>query len=192
LQAHSFTEARYYLTVTACGACGKGPWAIASTEQSSQEIPIVSVQGRCEQCGSEETFRFICENDAPGCISEIDQINPTKDPSRIIDVGQWLSLFYMLIESAGCDDDKIAARRKGFQAALCLAEALKFYGDNELPDESAFFSERSLTAFREHPEKFARQKLQDMRVKLPTLSMMHRHIQRDRKIARKRWWRFWK
>ena len=194
LRAHTLTEGRYYLMVTACESCGKGPWAITSTEASQEGGKLLTTRARCEQCGSERPFRFLCEGGESQVGSEVERINPTDEPSRIVDLGQWLSLFYMLTESAASDADKVSARRTGFRATLCLNEALKFYGDDELPEESAFFSERTLITFREHPEKFARQRLRDMRAKLPALPKMARSVRRDEQAAKKktRWWAFWK
>ena len=40
-------------------------------------------------------------------------------------------------------------------------------GDDELPPESAFFTEATLSAFREHPQNFPRQLLRDLQAKLP-------------------------
>jgi len=192
LQAHTFNEARYYLMVTACGACGHGPWEIDSSEPPGGAAGPIAVKAHCARCGDERTFRFSCEFRSPSSGPESEQINPTRSPSRIVDLAQWLSLFYLLIERAASADGKVDARRGGFRAALCLAEALKFYGDDELPAESAFFSETSLVVFREHPEKFARQKLRDLRAKLPAIGVMARNIARDGRARPKRWWQFWR
>lgn len=191
LAAHSFNETRYYLMATACGACGKGPWGIDPPQTPPDRDGMAVVEAHCEHCGRRHAFHFRCDSSTPaGGTAE--QINPTDQPSRIIDLAQWLSLFYMLVESAASTNDKAATRGKGFQAALCLAEALKFYGNDELPRESAFFTEKTLAVFREHPENFARQRLRDMQVKLPALPKMARQVARDRQFARKRWWEFWK
>ena len=147
---------------------------------------------REQHCGSEQTFRFLCESDPPESGPDQERINPTDRPSRIVDLAQWLSLFYMLAESAASKRDKTATRQAGFAAALCLAEALKFYGDNELPPVSAFFGSNSMAAFHEHPANFARQKLRDMQARLPALNTMAEHIEKDRHARRKRWWQFWK
>ncbi|GAG20851.1 unnamed protein product, partial [marine sediment metagenome] len=119
-------------------------------------------------------------------------ISPTAEPSKIIDLAQWLSLFYMLAESAAEGDSPVATRRRGYQAALCLAEALKFYGDDQLPPASAFFTPATAEVFRQHPERFARQRLRDIQAKLPALSTMAGHVDRDEGAAKKRWWQFWR
>ena len=192
LPAHTFDEARYYLMVTACGACGAGPWQIDSTDRLQSPETPVAVQAHCRRCGAKRTFRFLCQSDTQRTPHEAELINPTAQPSRIVDLAQWMSLFYMLVESTASEQDKAATRRTGYSAALCLAEALKFYGDDELPQERAFFTEKTLAAFREHPEKFARQKLRDMQAKLPALSQIAGRVARDERSIGKRWWQFWK
>lgn len=192
LRANTFNEVRYYLMVTPCRACGKGPWEIDSTETPSPPDQITTVNAHCKHCRTQQSFTFACENEPQPANADTDCINPTGAPSRIIDLGQWLSLFYLLVESAASEGSRPGARQSGYQAALCLTEALKFYRDDELPPESAFFSSATAAAFREHPEKFARQKLQDMRAKLPALNVMARHIERDGRTKRRGWWRFWR
>ncbi len=201
LHAHSRAEARLYLMVTPCPNCSDGPWEITA-EQTNAEAnqPNRMLLARCVHCRTEKKFLFDwSESDLPEDLcndlqtSSAERINPTRDPSRIIDTGQWLSLFYMLVEKASAASG-IDARRIGFQAAQCLDEALKFYTeDDELPPESAFFVASSRQAFSEHPEKFARQRLRDMRSKLPDLRIMAVKIARDADVKQKRpWWQFWK
>ncbi len=189
LPAHSPDEVRYYLMVTRCPSCGKGPWTIE--EEHPEQGGLEIVRAHCHHCGHIKTFRFICEQ-AAGDENRAELINPTANPSSIIDLSQWLSLFYMLLESASSEKSPATARLQGYRAALCLDEALKFYTENELPQDSAFFSGQTLAIFREHPEKFARQKLRDMQSKLPSLSAMAERITQKPKSARKKWWPFGK
>jgi hypothetical protein len=150
------------------------------------------------QCGCEQAFAFECHSreDASAGFENPDDlpvelVNPTGSPSRIIDLGQWLSLFYLLVESANRAAGKQETRRQTFQAAQCLDEALKFYSD-ELPPASAFFTESSSQAYARYPERFARQKLLAMRSKLPDMRLMTRRLRRDAQPRRRRWWGFWK
>ena len=138
LQAHSVNEARYYLKVTPCPACGKGPWEV--DEQPSDGGEGAAFNGHCRHCGAKQEFRFRCAK-GRGDTGDDEVINPTDEPSTLVDLRQWLSLFYALIEAATREPSRPEARRIGYRAALCLAEALKFYGDDELPPESAFFTE---------------------------------------------------
>lgn len=192
LPAHSWAEIHYYLRVTPCPDCGKGPWRAVPVSQA--DAADIDLTAACENCGHTRTFRFIAPENPPG-DEDFEPINPTDQPSRIIDVGQWLSLFHLFIETASREADKPVARRLGYQAAQCLAEALKFYRDNELPDESAVWTEASRIALRDHPSKFARQRLRDMQAKLPPLPAMARRVQSDqdrRPSPSRRWWQFWK
>ncbi|MCJ7543080.1 MAG: hypothetical protein MUP47_00705 [Phycisphaerae bacterium] len=192
LLAHTLNEVRYYLTVAVCPSCGKGPRELDHAEGPEPASRLAVVTARCRHCSHQDRLEFLCRHDAPTEGVEAETINPDTEPSTIIDLAQWLSLFYLLVESAAGDSSPVATRRRGYQAALCLAEALKFYGDDELPPASAFFGEASAEIFRLHPEKFARQKLRDMQAKLPALAVMARRVARDERSPRRPWWRFWR
>jgi hypothetical protein len=192
LEAHSFNEVRYYMTVTVCPSCTKGPWEIDRSQGPDLVSRLAVVAAHCRNCSRQGRFEFLCPYDAPTEGPEAQIISPAGEPSKIIDLAQWLSLFYLLVESAAGDDSPQNSRLRGYQAALCLAEALKFYGEDELPPASAFFAPATAEVFRRHPEKFARQRLRDMQAKLPALSVMARRVARDQQPARRPWWRFWR
>ena len=125
LHAHSPAEAEYYLKVTPCPGCAKGPWEI---QVRRPEQDARSMSARCQNCHIERRFEFFCpEQDPAEANPEGDVINASDEPSRIIDVGQWLSLFFFLIDSAAKSPEKAETRKISFQAAQCLDEALKFY-----------------------------------------------------------------
>ncbi len=199
LHAHSRAEAHLYLTVTPCPNCSAGPWEITAEQENAETAqPNRVLLARCVHCRTEKKFLFDLSDqpeaqsdDSP--TSSVELINSTPDPSRIIDLGQWMSLFYLHVEAAAAAG-RADARRVGFQAAQCLDEALKFYTeDDELPPKSAFFVASSRQAFAEHPEKFARQRLRDMRSKLPDLRVMAAKVARDAGAKQKiPWWKFWK
>lgn len=190
-EAHSFNEIRYLVMVRPCPGCGKGPLEVDEGFLPDTALAPMHVPTHCKSCKSVQILQTRCLPLPEGADPLI--INPTDQPSRIIDLAQWLSLFYLLIESAAAEASRPAVRQMGYQAALCLAEALKFYSDDELPPESAFFTQSSREAFREHPGNFARQKLRDMQAKLPDLGAMGRRLQRDSESHRPRqWWRFWR
>ncbi|MHC4982237.1 MAG: hypothetical protein ACYTF6_03600 [Planctomycetota bacterium] len=192
VQAHTINEAHYYLMVTACKQCGKGPWMIEATE-GSQADAATTLRAKCKNCQARQEFKFRCEHEVPDSGSEAEMISPSEEPSKIIDLGQWLSLFYLLVETAAKEPSHPETRRLGYRAALCLAEAMKFYGDNELPPREAFFSAETASVFREHPENFAREKLRNMQAKLPMLGAMARRISLDERARhRRRWWQFWR
>ena len=204
LRAHTLNEVRYYLMATPCPACGKGPWISDATRPAGAVPEDTVIDAHCKHCRHQQSFSVRCQYPPPetraaqraasqsSAGAEAEIINPDDDPSRIVDLGQWLSLFYMLIESASSQEDPAETRRIGFRAALCLAEALKFYGDDQLPPESAFFLPERLETYRTCPENFARQKLRDMQAKLPNLAIMARNVSRDDRTTRRRWWQFWR
>lgn len=200
LGAHSLTEAYLYLKVTPCPDCSGGPWEVQDEPSAADAPPQPpagrALRARCQQCGAERQFLLEGVEQPAGQVppGPTEAINPAPAASEIIDLGQWLSLFYLLVGSADRAADKAEIRRQAFRAAQCLDEALKFYsGDDELPPPSAFFVESSRQAFAEHPEKFARQRLRDMRGKLPDHRVMARRLTRDAgRNQQKRWWQFWK
>lgn len=191
LIAHTVNEVRFYMMVCPCAHCRKGPWVAAEFGQPDEHRRM-TLKARCKNCSTEATFEFAVQHSTYRLGSQSETINPTDKPSQLVDLAQWLSLFYMLVESAAAKDQPEISRRASYQAALCLAEALKFYGDDELPPPSAFFSDDSRRAFEQHPEKFARQRLRDMQAKLPALPSMARRIDRDDWVATKKWWQFWR
>ncbi len=193
LPARTLAEARYYLMVTPCPHCAKGPWEVQGLPGEVAAGAEATCRAACKHCGALHDFAFGCELGGRADESETPEINPTPAASTLVDLRQWLGLFYSLLERADSAHTPRETRQYGYQAALCLAEALKFYSDdNELPSQKAFFTPQSLAAFREHPEKFARQKLRDMQAKLPTLPAMARRVQRDDKINKRHWWQFWR
>jgi len=102
-------------------------------------------------------------------------VNSAEEPSRVIDVAGWLTLYAMAQEAIrqAADDarspaDRTLLRAMRIEAAQCLDEALKFFEpDNDLPPQDAFFTPDSLGQFRDRPELFTRQRLIDLRRQLP-------------------------
>ncbi len=195
LKAHSIREVEYYWKVTPCRNCGKGPLVPEDLPPSTQPGEIVDVSARCPSCSQTSAETFTCEHPQGESWPASEQINPTPHPSRLLGLSQWLSLFYALLEQAYHADESEDTRRIGLQAALCLEEALKFYpdDDDELPPASAMYTQAGRDALADQPGKFARQKLQAMRDRLPSVSAMTRRVARDHSPpAPRRWWQFWK
>jgi hypothetical protein len=214
LPARSLTELSLYIAASPCPRCGRGPLEqtdnnafnvrddIDDTDKSEDNVETdgarIDVSTRCAKCSEPSTFSFQIDPDAPR--QEASQptaiINPTDYHSRIIDVGQWIILHSVILESASSERDKIEARKLSHRAAMCLEEALKFYDDEELPPASAVFTESTRTHIREHPEHFARQRLIDMRSKLPTITAAQPDATTHNPSAEsanreKPWWQFW-
>jgi hypothetical protein len=195
LHAHSPTEAEYYLKVTPCPRCAKGPWHI---ETRTGEQDARTMLARCGHCDLEHRFEFFCPDPDAATASAAGQdvVNPSPEPSRIIDVGQWLSLFFFLIETASKSPDKTQTRQMAFQAAQCLDEALKFYDPQlDLPPATAFYIESSRQALERFPERFSRRRLRELRSRLPDTHVMAQRLAQEAAGTpprRKAKWRFWR
>ncbi len=176
LVAHSLAEVYLYILATPCGSCGRGPLSGEEAEPCDDQAVgfTVAVTAKCGSCQSVALLKFKLPG-PPQAVSA-DQaavVNLTNEPSRMLDIAQWLTLFRMKTEAAGEELNKTAARRLSLEAAQCLDEALKFYEeDNDLPTKDAFFHDGSRERFRDHPEQFSRQRLLHLRSKLPTRWLM--------------------
>jgi len=190
LLAHSLAEAYLYVMASPCPSCGKGPLRGGDTRKISENgnTCALSLSATCGNCGRRNAIVFRLDRDAPlSSDGPYTVVNPSDEPSRILDVAQWITLFRVITEAASHERNKMEARRLGLEAAQCLEEAIKFYDDaeNDLPPPEAFFSEDSRGRFREHPEHFSRTRLLQLRAKLPATSVMQNNIARPKK---RRWW----
>lgn len=199
LPAHSIAEVQLYIMATPCSACGQGPLSAAAPRRGFADgMPIVDIEARCQACQHRHAFVFdlsACadtDDDAADAPSEKARINASEEPSRILDVGQWLVLFRLIVEGASKQSDRVEARRLGYEAAQCLEEALKFYNDDDEPPAGALFHATTRARFERDPEQFSRRRLLDMRAKLPTLGRMRRQIDQPEPVKEKKWWQFWK
>ncbi|MCP4250785.1 MAG: hypothetical protein GY778_27420 [bacterium] len=195
--AHSLAEVYLYLMITSCEDCGKGPLHGRAAEPFDDDgLTGVEVRTICQTCQHRLTLRFELtpERIAASKAAPPDTVvvvNDDSDPSLIIDVSGWVTLFRIIADAAAKHDDKIEARRLGCEAAQCLDEALKFYEpDNDLPPETAFFDEASRRRHREHPQQLARSRLINLRAKLPTLDAMQKRMADTEKKTRP-WWKRW-
>ena len=191
LVARSIAEAHLYLMVTPCAACNQGPLRGGGGEwhRGRDGEAVLSMSVECAACRATTTQTFTLPNEDDADVgTEGSVINPTDEPSHIIDVAQWLTLFRMLTEAAGKEPDKIRARQFGIEAAQCLEEALKFYdeADNDLPPPEALFHASSREHFEKNPEHFSRQRLINLRSKLPSRSVSQT---RRSKGGKGRWWK---
>ena len=127
LRAHSLAEAYLYVMVSPCESCGGGPLygGEARGVESGDGSWSTTLPATCGACGATTSTAFQLANRPEEQASDDSAcVNPTDEPSRIIDVGQWLTLFRMITEAAAREDDKVQARHLGMEAALCLDEAL--------------------------------------------------------------------
>jgi len=192
LAAFTRNEVWYYLRVTPCPSCGQGPWEV-EREEAGEDGRVVTLLCRCQRCGRQMRLAFTIACDQAEAPAAAEVINPTDEPSRIVDLAQWVGLFHRLVEQAAQDASKTHTRRAGFQAALCLAEALKFYpAGRDEPPETAFFNDTTRRIFQEHPERFSHSRLLELQGRLPALGVMAAHVDRDERGGRRRWWKFWR
>jgi hypothetical protein len=172
LVAHSLAEAYLYILATPCASCGRGP--LRGGEGEPGEYPAagftVAIAATCGWCQIVTRWKFQLPGPPQAVpVNQVPVVNPTDEPSLILDVAQWITLFRMMTETSGKEENKGAARRLSLEAAECLDEALKFYEeDNDLPPKEAFFHQGSRERFRDHAEQFSRQRLLHLRSKLPT------------------------
>ena len=194
-------------------AKGSTPLAPLDKGGKGGEEVTVTVTATCDACQSvtSPTFRLpawvalaacppVCAGRQPGKpgfpgargthAEEPAVVNPTDEPSRILDVGQWIMLSRMLLEAGSKEAEKGRARRLGIEAAQCLEEALKFYDelDNDLPPPEALFDDASRERFRDAPEQFSRRRLIELRSKLPTTLATPSSPSAPKKRP---WWRRW-
>ena len=168
LHVHSSNEVRYYLLATPCEVCGAGPCVLHAVVPADEPGRCSLARAACQACRSGRILPFVSEYEpaepASPCVSPVDE------PSLVVDLAQWLGIYYQLADEAHREQNPRRAHRLSIESSLCLAEALKFYeSDDELPPESAFFTEVTLAAFRQHPQNFPRQLLRDIQAKLPPL-----------------------
>lgn len=199
LHANSLAEVYLYLMVTPCPNCGRGPLdSPAARSLVADRGQGVVVDAVCRSCKHEARLEFTLPAGQPvaagsSLTGPLPEINPTDRPSRIIDVAGWVVLFRIITEAAAKTKDKVECRRLGYEAALCLEEALKSYdGDNELPPDSAFFSEASRNRHRDNPHLLARSRLINLRAKLPTLDAMQKRLLGLKQARERPWWKIWK
>ncbi len=193
LHAHSLAEAYLYVMAASCPACKKGPLEVENnrTANTKDELASVHLETSCKSCNAARTFSFELPSVPPTSnTAEPPEINSSNDPSTILDIAQWVMLFRMITEAASRESNKVQARYLGLEAALCLEEAMKFFEDeeNDLPPASAFFTEDSRRRLRENPDQFSKQRLVNLRAKLPTTSVMRANLSPKPKRP---WWRVW-
>ena len=193
LVAHSLGEAYYYLMVQRCAQC-RGGALIGGEGRRLGDVDgsvRVEIEAVCRSCQVPSRFEFrLPDGRSMATTPEPTLINDSDEASGLIDVAQWLTLFRVVTEAAAGEKDKQAARLKGIEAAECLEEALKFYDDpeNDLPPDSALFTDESRRRLRDHPEQFSRQRLIELRAKLPAMNVMQRSAHQR---SSRPWWRFW-
>lgn len=158
LRVHSPKELKFLLEVTPCARCGRGLMVGRLTDKLAPDSQgIVTLRARCSNCHAQRTFhiQFVKVSD--------------NQPSEVVDLAQWVGLYHLYADEMDKADSPTDTRRTARLAAQCLAEALKFYAQEEMPPESAFRKAESVAAFRNNPANFARTHLRGLEAMLPAV-----------------------
>ena len=187
IRVHSVAEAFLYVMIHPCGVCGRGPLAANGGITRVGGSPDGwQLAAQCKACRAVATLVFIIDPVPSRQGAESNQINPTPHRSEAIDLLGWLTLYRTIVATVKSAANPAEARKLASEAAQCLDEALKFYTlENELPPESAFFSEESRRRFADHPDQFARTRWREERLKLPAASPVTTELPPSR---RRSWW----
>jgi hypothetical protein len=168
LHAITINDLRCLLWSNPCPQCARGPQEISAANLDT--IPH-HVETLCQACNHRDSVIFTTEYPLPPeALTEPipPWINPTDEPSELLDLNQWLGLFHLFLERASLPEvDHAGHHHAQLWAAACLDEALKFYNGGDLPPESAFRRDLSRQAFAQYPQSFDHQALLDWHAKLP-------------------------
>lgn len=157
-------------------------------------------------CGVEQTLRFELMPSASGTASPtaIREINPTEEPSRALDVGEWVQLARFYLGRIERLKDPLERAQLLLDARQCLEEALKFYGPgDDGPPPGALWSEASRGKVAEQPDVYARTSLAGMLERMPPMKELRKVDALEQKAFEKslrqeaakrvgKWWQFWK
>jgi len=154
---------------------------------------LLTLRAHCSNCHAQRTFH-------------VQLVKVSDDqPSEVVDLAQWVGLYHLYSDEMDKADSPAETRRTARLAAQCLAEALKFYSQEEMPPESAFGKAESVAAFRNNPANFARTRLQGLQAMLPAVGRTafdggETDSDPDKTLGnepdtetatRKAWWKIW-
>ncbi len=202
---HSVQEEYFYMMVHPC-SCG-GPWQSRSQTIEERDDGTIRhhVTAACFRCGREHTFHFALDH-RPDPKTPVREINPTDEPSRALDLAEWLRLAEFYLGRVERLPTKVEKAQSLLDARQCLEEARKFFGpDQEEPPPEALWSEASRRWARRHPDTCRRSAVEAMLARLPPLERLRQADALDqkafseavraearRRAGRRRWWQFWK
>ena len=198
---HSVQEAYFFMMVHRC-ECG-GAW-MGHLEKAEGSGPGLRqrVEAACFKCKSRRSFEFIFDT-PPSPTEAIRQINPTADPSRALDVAEWMDLAQFYLGRIKRLKKPLDRAQSLLDARQCIEEALKFYqADSEDPPAEALWSDAGRAKVAANPQAYRRSSLQAMLEKIPPMerlreadAMEQKDFKRGLKeLAKKRvpWWKFWR
>jgi len=203
VHVHGIQEEYFYLMVHRC-VCG-GAWQTDAQEVEEDESCVLhEMAATCFTCGARRTFRFRLDAHR-GSGGPIRQVNPTADPSRALDVAEWMDLAKFYLGRIERLTEPVQKAQSLLDARQCLEEALKFYGPrDDAPPASALWSDGSRRKAAGQAETFRRATIEAMLDRLPPLDRLRQADSLDQKTFERgvkerakarggrKWWHVWK
>jgi hypothetical protein len=202
VHVHSVQEEYFYLMVHHC-ACG-GPWLTESQQiEENGAHTHHRIEAHCFKCQARQTFLFTIDSQA-GSKEPVRQVNQTAEPSRAIDVVEWMNLAQFYLGRIEHLKEAVEKAQSLLDARQCVEEALKFYGpDADAPPPAALWSDASRKKAAARRENFRRATLVAMLEKIPSMDRLRQADKMEQRefekgimaLARQRvgkWWQFWK
>ena len=202
VHVHSVQEEYFYLMVHHC-ACG-GPWLTESQHvEENGAHPHHRIETHCFKCKARRTFLFTIDSQA-NSKEPVRQVNQTAEPSRAIDVVEWMNLAQFYLGRIEHLKEAVEKAQSLLDARQCVEEALKFYGpDADAPPPAALWSDASRRKAAAQPGNFRRAAMVAMLEKIPSMDRLRQADKMEQRefekgimaLARQRvgkWWQFWK
>ena len=202
VHVHGVQEEYFYLMVHHC-ACG-GPWLTESQHVEENVVhPHHRIETHCFKCQTRRTFLFTIDSQA-NSKEPVRQVNQTAEPSRAIDVVEWMNLAQFYLGRIEHLKEAVEKAQSLLDARQCVEEALKFYGpDADAPPPAALWSDASRRKAAAQPGNFRRAAMVAMLEKIPSMDRLRQADKMEQRefekgimaLARQRvgkWWQFWK
>ena len=202
VHVHGVQEEYFYLMVHHC-ACG-GPWLTESQHvEENGAHPHHRIETHCFKCKARRTFLFTIDSQA-GSKEPVRQVNQTAEPSRAIDVVEWMNLAQFYLGRIEHLKEAVEKAQSLLDARQCVEEALKFYGpDADAPPPAALWSDASRRKAAAQPGNFRRAAMVAMLEKIPSMDRLRQADKMEQRefekgimaLAKQRvgkWWQFWK
>lgn len=164
-----------FMALHPCGRCGDAAFTPVVRQDLDDGVLITRYTGRCAGCRTVRDFRFRVDrewaDDEQGPPADSDGPRfGTKDPSEIIDAGQWLRGADRILADTpsnilGVSAEEWRARRYMFAAAAeSVGEVLKFIpGGADTVPSSAFWTDSGREMYERVPDRFERDRLEHLR-----------------------------
>jgi hypothetical protein len=190
VRAHSIAEEALFTKLLSCPSCGMGPMRL-----TMHEFPCTSYV-QCASCGKE--LRLVSDEslvmnphytealESDDCVRILwaqRRISHVQEPSRIIDVAQWLDRCRVCEEAISRHDESSSEEKREkllaeYELVQSAREALKFYSDGgEYPPKSAFFSKRSRAALAGARDRFSRSRIEALLAQYRSLEELEAELE---------------